>query len=69
MKMVYDEWYGELSYAQRAAYKKYNVSPSDHSPSDHDSLVRQFGADAHAEITAAVKDRSKSGMYRDPLPW
>jgi hypothetical protein len=64
MKMVHSEWYGELSYAQRAAYKKYNVSPS-----DHDSLVRQFGADAHAEITAAVKDRSKSGMYRDPLPW
>ena len=64
MKMVFDEWYGELSYAQRAAYKKYNVSPS-----DHDDLVREFGADAHAKITAAVKERSTSGMYRPLLRW
>jgi hypothetical protein len=63
-KMVYSEWYGELSYAQRAAYKKYNVSPS-----DHDDLVREFGADAHAEITRVVKERSKDGMYRQPLNW
>jgi hypothetical protein len=64
MKMVYSEWFGELTYAQRAAYKKYNVSPS-----DHDDLVREFGAEAHAKITAAVKERSTSGMYRQPLPW
>jgi hypothetical protein len=52
MKMVCDEWYGELSYAQRAAYRKYNISPS-----DHDDLVREFGEHHHAAITAAVKER------------
>jgi len=64
MKIVFDEWYGELSYAQRAAYKKHNVSPS-----DHDDLVREFGSEAHAKITAVVKERSVSGMYRAPLNW
>lgn len=63
MKMVYDERYGELSYAQRAAYRKHNVSPS-----DHDMLVDEFGASAHAEITKAVKERSVDGMYRAPWP-
>lgn len=58
MKMVFDEWYGELSYAQRAAYKKFNVSPS-----DHDFLVERFGADAHAQITQVVKDYSPGGMF------
>lgn len=58
-KMVYDEWYGKLTYAQRAAYRKYNVSPA-----DHDMLVAEFGRDNHAGITAAVKERSTSGMYR-----
>lgn len=62
MKIVYDEWYGRLSYAQRAAYRKFNVSPS-----DHDMLVEEFGRDAHKEITDAVKARSESGMYRDPF--
>jgi len=64
MKMVYDEWYGELSFAQRTAYRKYNVSPSDH----HD-LVEEFGADAHQEITKAVKERSSDGMYRRQFGW
>lgn len=64
MKMVYDEWYGRLSFAQRAAYRKYNVAPADHT-----DLVREFGEDAHAEITAAVKERSQAdGMYR-PSRW
>lgn len=49
-KMVYDEQYGELTYAQRAAYRKHNVSPS-----DHDDLVRNFGEDDHEGITKAVK--------------
>ena len=62
MKLVFDEWYGELSYAQRAAYKKFNVSPS-----DHDGLVARFGADAHDKITAFVKEHSTTGMYRAPL--
>jgi hypothetical protein len=50
MKMVYDEWYGELSFAQRAAYRKHNVTPY-----EHDRLVEHFGESAHAEITRAVK--------------
>lgn len=59
MKMIYDEWYGEISYAQRAAYRKYNVSPSDHS-----DLVSVFGEDAHAAITAAVKRYSeRTGIF------
>lgn len=61
MKLVYDEWYGTLSYAQRAAYRKHNVSPS-----DHDGLVDRFGADAHADITAFVKANSTDGGYREP---
>jgi hypothetical protein len=64
VKMVYDEWYGELSFAQRAAYRKHNVSPS-----DHDDLVREFGEQAHAAITKAVKERSETGMYRPPMRW
>lgn len=64
MKIVYDEWYGEVSFAQRAAYRKYNVSPS-----DHRDLTDEFGQDAHAAITAAVKERSTSGMYRTPSRW
>lgn len=59
-KMVYDEWYGELTFAQRAAYRKYNVSPS-----DHDSLVEQFGRNNHAAITEAVKKYSPNGMFSD----
>lgn len=58
MKLVYDEWYGELSYAQRAAYRKFNVSPY-----DHDELVRWFGGSDHAGITAHVKANSPGGMY------
>jgi hypothetical protein len=52
MKMVYDEWYGELSYSQRAAYRKHNISPA-----DHDDLCREFGEHSHVAITAAVKER------------
>ncbi len=59
-KMVYDEWYGELTYKQRAAYKKYNVSPS-----DHDDLVSKFGRDNHDEIVAAVlrSVEKNNGMF------
>jgi hypothetical protein len=58
-KMVYDESYGELTFAQRTAYRKYNVSPS-----DHRELVDEFGDSAHAAITQYVKDNSTTGMYR-----
>lgn len=50
MKIVFDEWYGELSYAQRAAYRKHNVTPVEHT-----ELVMHFGENAHAEITNYVK--------------
>lgn len=60
-KMVYDEWYGTLSYAQRAAYRKYNVSPAEHT-----DLIEHFGEGNHARITAYVKSRAVDGMYRAP---
>jgi hypothetical protein len=57
-KMVFDEAYGTLTFAQRAAYRKYNVSPS-----DHDTLVEAFGEDAHSAIQAAVVRHSPRGMF------
>lgn len=57
-KMVFDEAYGELSYAQRAAYRKHNVSPS-----DHEELVETFGEGNHEAITAAVKRYSPDGLF------
>lgn len=59
MKIVYDESYGELSYAQRAAYRKYNVSPS-----DHNGLELRFGND-HKAITEYVKFNASNnrGMF------
>lgn len=46
-KMVYDEAYGDLTYAQRACYRKHNVPPA-----MHDQLVRKF--DDPAQIVAFV---------------
>lgn len=57
MKMVYDEWFGQLSYAQRAAYRSHNVAPA-----QHDELVDYFGADAHAAIAAYVKAKGRNGL-------
>lgn len=58
-KMTFDEWYGDITVAQQRAYKKHNVSPS-----DHDELVRFFGASDHAAITKAVNDIAAShGMF------
>lgn len=57
-KMVFDERFGEMTFAQRAAYRKYNVSQS-----DHDDLVMVFGEDNHAAITQAVKDNLFQGMF------
>ncbi len=59
-KIIFDERYGNVSYAQRAAYRKYNVSPS-----DHDSLVEVFDPNDHAGITAAVKEFSPNGMFSE----
>lgn len=57
MKLVYDEWFGELSYAQRAAYRKHNISPA-----DHVDLAREFGRREHAAITKFVKDCAIQGI-------
>ena len=64
MNLVYDEWYGELSVAERTAIKKYNVSPS-----DHQMLSDEFGDCNHEAITKAIKERSSSGYYRMELSW
>ena len=61
MKLVYDESYGTISFAQRAAYRKYNVSPA-----DHHELVVKYGADNHKDITIWVKEHSPKGYYN---PW
>ncbi len=37
-KMTFNEWYGDVSVAQLAAYRRFNVSQS-----DHDMLVATFG--------------------------
>ena len=63
-KMIYDESYGTISWVQRTAYRKYNVSPS-----DHQDLIDEFGEQNHATITGAVKAHSGSGMYRAPVRW
>ena len=57
-KIVFDERFGELSYAQRAAYRKYNVSQS-----DHDMLTQIVRADAHEDLTQIVKDYSPNGNF------
>lgn len=61
MKMVYDEWYGDLSYAQRAAYRKHNVTPY-----EHDRLVETFGQSAHAEITKGCQERHRRTRHVRP---
>lgn len=48
---VFHERYGEVTRAQLAAYRKHNVSQSDHC-----DLADVFGEDNHAAITAAVKN-------------
>jgi len=57
-KIVFDEAYGYLTYAQRAAYHKFKIYPA-----DHDALVVEFGEDNREAITKAVKERSPKGYY------
>ena len=58
-KMVYDENYGDLTFALRAAIRKFNVSPA-----DYDDLVYEFGEGNYAEIQDAIRERSrKHGIY------
>ena len=58
-KMTFHERFGDVTVAQLRAYKKFNVSQS-----DHDELADHFGHAAHDEITAYVKAHSESGMYQ-----
>ena len=57
-KMIFDERFGTITYAPRAAYRKFNVSQS-----DHDMLTDRYGEDNHDEIVAAVKRNSPQGMF------
>lgn len=49
--MTFHERFGEVSKAQLAAYRKHNVSQS-----DHETLAFWLGEEQHADITKAVKD-------------
>lgn len=55
---VFHERFGEVTRAQLAAYRKFNVSQS-----DHWNLADHFGEEDHAGITKFVKRHSASGMY------
>lgn len=56
-KIVFDEMYGNLSFAQRTAYRQGNVPPA-----MHDELTAYFGSDNHAAITAYVKSKGRNGL-------
>ena len=60
-KLIYTDDYGTVSFAQRTAYRKFNVTPS-----EHEDLVDEFGRANFVAITAAVKARSTKGYYQDP---
>lgn len=59
VEAIFHEQYGEVSRPQLAAYRKHNISPS-----DHDDLVRHFGEGAHADITKWVKDQAAENNGR-----
>lgn len=61
-KMVYDEFYGELTFALRAAIRKNNVSPS-----DYQMLEYEFGQGNYDAILTAIRERSTTGYYREPM--
>lgn len=66
---VFHEMYGSVSRPQLAAYRKFNVSPS-----DHDTLVDAIGDDPR-RIVQAIKDLAadNNGYYnpgfRDIAEW
>ncbi len=57
-QIIFHETYGDVTRAQLAAYRKHNVSQS-----DHDMLTDIVRADAHADLTKIVKDYSPNGMF------
>lgn len=56
--LVFDEMYGELTFALRAAIRRYNVSPS-----DYDSLCDELGAENFDEKKRVIIEHSKDGMF------
>jgi hypothetical protein len=65
--MTYHESYGPVSREQLRAYKKFNVSQS-----DHDDIEDHFGRsspETSPQITKHVIDNSSSGMYRPAWGW
>jgi hypothetical protein len=54
--IIFHESYGAVSRRQLAAYRKHNVSPS-----DHQALVEVYGESDHETITLAVKHPSNHG--------
>lgn len=53
---VYHEMYGTLTRPQLAAYRKHNISPS-----DHDSLVDEYGEHGHKAIINEIKRQTANG--------
>lgn len=58
--MTFHERYGDVSIAQLRAYKRFNVSQS-----DHDQIVSVFGEADHAGIAAYVANNANEngGMF------
>ena len=59
--MTFHESYGEVSKKQLAAYRKHNVSQS-----DHDTLEAYLGDD-HEAIVDAVRSNSPTGSFSEYL--
>ena len=57
-KMVYDERFGEITFAQRAAYRKFNVSQS-----DHDSLAQQYGKQIEAALWVEIDAQQRRSRW------
>lgn len=61
MKMVFNEWYGEIPVSLNRMLKKYNVSPA-----DFQTLESYFG-DNWANIQDAIRDYSPKGYFNEFL--
>lgn len=53
---TFHEMYGTLTRPQLAAYRKHNISPS-----DHDSLVDEYGEHGHKAIIGDIKKQTANG--------
>jgi hypothetical protein len=65
---IYHESFGEVSRPQLAAYRKHNVSPSDHMDME-DVFGESDGGSNSAAMTAHVKKHSPDGYYNPPFAW